>query len=108
MGNVAEIQDTDFTEALKTKEFSLVDVYASWCGSCRMFAPVFHEIADRNPDLGFFKIDGEKNPKFCEQVPIDNLPFVAVFHNGKFVGGQSTSKRDALEEIVGMIRSRPQ
>jgi thioredoxin 1 len=100
MGNVAEIQDTDFTEALKTKEFSLVDVYASWCGSCRMFAPVFHEIADRNPDLGFFKI--------CEQVPIDNLPFVAVFHNGKFVGGQSTSKRDALEEIVGMIRSRPQ
>jgi len=108
MTHVNEITDATFHESIQAKEFSLVDVYASWCGSCRMFAPHFDEVAGKNPDIGFLKIDGEKNPEFCDLVPIDNLPFVAVFHHGKFVGGQSTNKKEALEEIVGMIRGRAQ
>ena len=106
MANIQELTDSSYQETLQKTEFSIVDVYAAWCGSCRMFAPAFGEVADKNPDFGFFKIDGEKNPQFCEQVPIDNLPFVAVFHNGTFVGGQSTSKKEALEEIVDLIRNR--
>ncbi len=107
MAGVTEINDSNFEASLAAREFCVVDVFASWCGSCRMLAPTFAEIAAANQNVAaFYKIDGEENPKFCDVVPIDNLPFIAVFHNGKYVGGKSLTKREALEEIVAMIPKR--
>lgn len=104
--SVIEITDQDFESVFAANKVVIVDVFASWCGSCRMFAPLFDEVAQANNDFKFTKVDGEKNSKFIERIEADNLPFVCAFVNGEYVGGKSISKKDALEEMVKVIRSR--
>jgi thioredoxin-like negative regulator of GroEL len=106
MASVEELSDANYQNALKASDIVVVDVYASWCGSCRLFAPLFQETAGQHGDMAFYKIDGEKNPDFASKIEIDNLPFVAVFHKGQYVGGRCTTKKDALEEMIKVIRER--
>ncbi len=101
-----ELKDENFDSALKEHELLIVDVYADWCGSCRLFAPHFEAVATANPKYGFAKINGEANPAFLERVNVDNLPFVAVFFKGQFVGGKNTTKREALEEMLHVISEK--
>jgi thioredoxin 1 len=106
MLKVIEINDADYVENFKSKDINIVDVYASWCGNCRLFAPQFETIAQDYPEYNFFKIDGEANPNFSSQLEIDNLPFIAVFHKGEYIGGKSTSKKEGLLGMIEMIKNK--
>jgi len=104
---VEELTDLDFEASLKANPISVVDLYATWCGSCRLFAPIYATFATEHPEFRFYKADAEKNPKLRAAVTgIDNLPFIAVFHEGQFVGGKTTSKKEALEEMMNVIREK--
>lgn len=103
---IAELTDKNFKSEVTRNTLSIVDIYASWCGSCRLFAPVFQEVAAAHPEFKFYKIEAEQNPEFRASIPIDNLPFVAVFQNGEYVGGQTTSKREALEEMIQIVKEK--
>ena len=92
-----ELSDTDYEGYLKSNDLVVVDVFASWCGTCRMFAKSFDEVAAVNPDMSFAKIDGDINKDFASKIEIDNLPFIAVFKAGEYIGGKSTSKKEGLE-----------
>jgi len=106
MNSITELSDQNYKSELESKEIAIVDIYASWCGSCRLFAPTFEKTSNEYPQFSFYKIDGEKNPTFSESLEIDNLPFVAVFHNGDYVGGQSTTKQDVLIQMIQTIQER--
>lgn len=106
MSSVNELTDENFTSTVSAQEIAVVDVYASWCGSCRLFAPTFNDTAAAFPQFKFYKIEAEKNTKFREGLAIDNLPFVAVFHRGSFVGGKSVSKKEGLMEMLQVIQQK--
>lgn len=106
MSTLTELTDQDFTAQISQSEIAVVDIYASWCGSCRLFAPAFMATAADYPGFKFFKIEAEANPKFREGLPIDNLPYVAVFHRGQFVGGKSVSKKEGLVEMLQVIQQK--
>lgn len=106
MSQIQELFDADFKASIKNQKLSIVDVYATWCGSCKLFAPEFEAIAAQFPQYSFFKIEAEKNPEFAATLDMDNLPFIAVYHEGEFVGGKSTSKRQVLEEMIAKIQSK--
>ncbi len=58
---VTELTDGTFEAELKQAALSVVDVYASWCGQCRMFAPKYRRLSERYSQVAFFKLEGEQN-----------------------------------------------
>jgi thioredoxin 1 len=103
MNTVVNLTEANFESELKKHPYAIVDYFASWCGSCRLFAPTFAKVAGEISELPFFKVDGDANPKTREGLSIDNLPFVALFENGQPIGGLNITTEDALREFVKRI-----
>lgn len=103
---VTEINDSNYKDNIKSSSIAVVDVYASWCGNCRLFAPAFEKVANENPDFNFFKIDGDINQGFASSIEIDNLPFIAVYKDGEYIGGKSTAKQEGLEAMIQKIKEK--
>ncbi len=99
MSELIELTDADFSEKLKDSNIALIDFYASWCGSCRLAAPMFKRVA-AEMNLPIFKIDAEKNTKARELVEIQNLPTIALWKNGKIIGILCTTKEESLKEFI--------
>lgn len=106
MSQILELSDANFHENVSKHDLAIVDIYASWCGSCRLFYKIFEETASENPSLAFFKIDGDDNESFREGIEVTNLPFVAAFHKGKYLGGMSTSKKEGLVRFLERMKEQ--
>ncbi len=99
MAEFIELKDSNYEDKLGENKIALIDFYASWCGSCRMAAPMFRRVAEEK-SLPIFKIDAEKNTDARELVNIENLPTIAVWKNGKIVGSLCTTKEEGLKEFL--------
>lgn len=97
---VETLDDSTFGAALAAPGMAVVDFYAGWCGPCRMFAPKFKRLSDAYPGVRFYKLDGEKAPEARQSVKIDNLPYFAVYRDGVFVEGLSTSDEAAFRGLL--------
>lgn len=101
---MALIQATDstFNELLSQNDKVVIKYYADWCGSCKLFAPKFRRLSDdiRFEGVTFLDINAEQNPEARKLAGVNNLPFFAVFKNGKLIQGEATSKED---NVVAMI-----
>ncbi len=89
--SVKEITAADFDdEVLAAKETVLVDFFATWCGPCKMMAPVIAEIADENQNAKVVKIDVDEAEDIAARYGIMSIPTMIIFKNGEpaktFVG----------------------
>lgn len=64
----------------------LVDFWATWCGPCRMIAPVIEEIAEENDDIIVGKVNVDENPELCVKYGIVSIPTLIAFKNGEIIG----------------------
>ena len=65
---------------------TLVDVWASWCGPCRMFGPIFEEVSDQVSDVKFVKFEiDESNRRAPAKYGIRSIPAVLAFKDGELV-----------------------
>ena len=84
--NAMNITKSNFQqEVLDRHETVLVDFWASWCGPCRMLAPVVDEIAEENPNLKVCKVNIDEQPELANQFQIMSIPTLMVFKDGKVV-----------------------
>src|SRR5687767_4694356 len=99
---VIKTTDTDFDQKLKESEKVIVKYFADWCGTCRLFAPKFNRLSvdDRFKDVTFLDVNAEQNPAARKKAGVNNLPFFAVFKNGKLLEGTATSKEEKILEML--------
>ena len=78
----------DFKATIDDNDIVLVDWWASWCGPCRMFAPVFEKAAAEHHDIVFAKIDTEAESALAGALGIMSIPTLMVFREGVLVFSQ--------------------
>ena len=70
-------------EVLRSEKPVLVDFWASWCGPCKMLAPVLHEFADEHAELKVGKVNVDEQPELAEQFQVMSIPMLIVFESGR-------------------------
>ncbi len=90
------------TEVLKADIPVIVDFWASWCGPCRMLAPVLEEIANEyDGRVKVCKINVDEEPELANRYNISAIPTVYVFKNGQMVRRSMGYKKK--EEILALV-----
>ena len=104
MSTIALTEDT-FEETVTRPGITLVDWWASWCGPCRMFAPVFQTASEQHPDITFGKIDTENQPGLSAAARISSIPTLMAFRDGILVFSQPGAlPAAALKKLIQAVR----
>lgn len=104
MSTVALTKDT-FEDTVTKSEIVLVDWWASWCGPCRQFAPVFESASDEHSDVTFGKIDTDDQQELSAAAEISSIPTLMAFRDGIMVFRQAGAlPAPQLEKVIQAVR----
>ena len=95
----------NFDETVMKNDIVLVDFWATWCGPCRNFAPVFEEASTKHPDIVFAKVDTDAEQQLAGAANITSIPTLMAFREQILVFSQPGAlPGPALEDLIGQIK----
>lgn len=94
-----------FEETVLTDGIVLLDFWASWCGPCRQFAPVYDKASEKHTDVTFAKINTEEEQQLAAQAGITSIPTLMAFRDGVLVFRQAGAlPGSALDDLIGQVK----
>ena len=96
------ITSADFEKTITDNEIVFVDFWATWCGPCRMLAPILEELSGQHPELKIVKVDVDENRELALRYGIESIPTLLVFKGGQ-VAGRSVGLVSP-QEILALVK----
>ncbi|MCL5093787.1 MAG: thioredoxin [Patescibacteria group bacterium] len=103
--SITILKDENFEEMNKSAK-AVVDFSASWCGPCKMLAPVFDSVSEKVKNIDFYKVDVDEAEQSAANFSVMSIPTIIFFENGEEKGRVSgyMAENQLIEEIKKMLR----
>lgn len=100
-----ELNIDTLPETVKDNSIVLVDLWASWCGPCMRFAPVYDAAAEKHPDVVFGKVDTEAERDLAAALDIQAIPTLMAFRDGILVYRESGAlSEQQLDNLIQQVQ----
>ena len=104
MATIDIVADT-LDRTVQDNDIVLIDFWASWCGPCRQFAPVYEEASERHDDVVFGSVNTETEQQLSAAAGITSIPTLMAFREGVLVFSQPGAlPAPALEELITAVK----
>lgn len=100
------LSSAEFEPLVGSDGIVLVDLWAAWCGPCRMFAPTFEAASERHADVVFAKVDTEAETELASALGIMSIPTLMAFRDGVLLYARPGAlPAEALDDLITQIKA---
>ena len=101
-----ELTKENFEDVVTKNEMVIVDFWASWCGPCKGFAPVFEAASEKHGGIVFAKVDADAQQELAGAFNIRSIPFLMVFREQVILFAQAGAlPAEGLESVISQARA---
>lgn len=98
-------KDSYHNEVMETEKVVVIDFWATWCGPCKMMAPVVEEVAKDYPDVKFCKVNVDEEPELSNAFKIVSIPTIVVIKNGEIIDSVVGYRpKEDIEKIIKLVK----
>lgn len=104
--STVELTAENFESTVTGDGIVLVDLWAEWCGPCKMFGPIFEKSSEQHPDITFGKVDTESQQALAGSLGIMSIPTLMMFRDGILLFNQAGAlPESALEDLISQAQA---
>ena len=98
-------KDSYHNEVMETEKVVVIDFWATWCGPCKMMAPVVEEVAKDYPDAKVCKVNVDEEPELSNAFKIVSIPTIVVIKNGEIIDSVVGYRpKEDIEKIIKLVK----